>query len=239
MSTVRMSHYLKHEIKNKFQDAWKKANPIPELTGKEGDALYNKFVQPKIQAVQDALTEAWGEYADADHFFADEDHMGCSATINDYVYEPVAGDPEERYILKPDPKEDRHFSVPLSTKRSIPCYSRGSYYSEKIRFAFPRDDEVFNQVCEKMEKANQLKVKLRHRVNKIDDLLDQFTTLNQALKAWPAISKLVPQDKIAKVHEKQQRKRKEAQRKEVADEIVIDNELNQTILTAALLGDDE
>ena len=66
----------------------------------------------------------------------------------------------------------------------------------------------------------------------------KFTTLNQALKAWPALSKLVEPEKLAKVHEKQQRKRKQEQQKQMADEVVLDNELNKTILTASLIGDE-
>ena len=65
--------------------------------------------------------------------------------------------------------------------------------------------------------------------------VEQFTTLNQALKAWPALAKLCPPEKISKVHEKQQRKRKEAENR--AKIIPIENEINQTILTASLLED--
>ena len=39
------------------------------------------------------------------------------------------------------------------------------------------------------------------------------------------------------MHEKQQRKRKQAIQKEMADQVVIDNDLNKTILTASLIGD--
>ena len=71
--------------------------------------------------------------------------------------------------------------------------------------------------------------------DKVEKAVKQFTTLNQALKAWPALAKLCPPEKVSKVHEKQQRKRKEAQNRAKIEPI--EQELNQTILTASLLED--
>ena len=72
---------------------------------------------------------------------------------------------------------------------------------------------------------------------KLQNLLEQFTTLNQALKAWPAISKLVPSEAMYKVNEKQERKRKQQKLKLAADETLDAADLNNTLLTASLLGD--
>tara|TARA_R100001377_G_C3190097_1_gene110206 strand:+ start:159 stop:1061 length:903 start_codon:yes stop_codon:yes gene_type:complete len=72
---------------------------------------------------------------------------------------------------------------------------------------------------------------------KLHNLLEQFTTLNQALKAWPAISKLVPSEAMYKVNEKQERKRKQQKLKLAADETLDAADLNNTLLTASLLGD--
>ena len=72
---------------------------------------------------------------------------------------------------------------------------------------------------------------------KLQNLLEQFTTLNQALKAWPAISKLVPSEAMYKVNEKQERKRKQQKLKLAADETLDAAGLNNTLLTASLLGD--
>ena len=41
MSTVRMSDYLKREIRDKFEASHKKAKPELELKGNLGDQVYN------------------------------------------------------------------------------------------------------------------------------------------------------------------------------------------------------
>ena len=102
------------------------------------------------------------------------------------------------------------------------CFRKALFYSKKIISVEQRETKRL--------------AKRAADIHKVDAALDNFTTLNQALKAWPALTKLVSQDKISKVHEKQQRKRKEQQQRSKIEPI--EQGLNQTILTAALLGDD-
>ena len=117
----------------------------------------------------------------------------------------------------------------------------GSYstYAKEIIWDFDRyENKDLNYLCECVEYNYKIRALREESKDKVNELLCKFTTLNQALKAWPALSKLVEPEKIAKVHEKQQRKRKQEQQKEIADQVVLDNDLNKTILTASLIGDE-
>jgi len=170
----------------------------------------------------------------------EDDNKGYKVTSNSNQMRALAPldlkNASGEVIYEPDAPET--ITIPLSKERKFPILSsRNSYYVDNPLFAFSRADQNFNNICVALETKREMQDGLERKVRKVRNLLENFTTLNQALKAWPAISKLVPEDKIAKVHEKQQRKRKEAQRKEMADEVVVDNDLNQTILTASLMGD--
>ena len=110
---------------------------------------------------------------------------------------------------------------------------------EHLQYNFNRyEDADLYYLCECIEYNSKVKAQREIAGHKVNMLLLKFTTLNQAMKAWPALSKLVEPEKLAKVHEKQQRKRKQEQQKEMADQVVVDNDLNKTILTASLIGDE-
>jgi hypothetical protein len=64
----------------------------------------------------------------------------------------------------------------------------------------------------------------------------KFSTLNQLLKAAPYIKDLVPQDKVTKMYEKDDRSGRRAELAEVADSEL--QELREVLLEDALLGDD-
>ena len=113
-------------------------------------------------------------------------------------------------------------------------------YAEDVRYAFDRyEDKTFNYICEVHEHNSKLEANRDLAAREVRVLLEKFTTLNQALKAWPALSKLIAPEKLAKVHEKQQRKRKQDLQKEMADEVIVGSDINKTILAGALLGDDD
>ena len=79
--------------------------------------------------------------------------------------------------------------------------------------------------------------KLYDRKAKLEEVMHRFSTLNQLLKAAPYIKDLVPQEKLTKMYEKDDRS---ARRKELAE--VADNELQdlrEVLLEDALLGDDD
>ena len=234
MATVRMSEYLKHDIVQRFRSLWEKTTPYPKPETKDGDALYNTHIMPHMDKIESVISTCLGS------IMPEDDNKGYKVTSNSNQMRALAPldlkNASGEVIYEPD--ELVTISIPLSKERKFPILaSRNSYYVDDPLFTFSRADQNFNNICVALETKREMQDGLERKVRKVRNLLENFTTLNQALKAWPAISKLVPEDKIAKVHEKQQRKRKEAQRKEMADEVVVDNDLNQTILTASLMGD--
>ena len=67
--------------------------------------------------------------------------------------------------------------------------------------------------------------------------MGRFSTLNQLLKAAPYMQDLIPNEKLQKMHEKDDRSGRRAELAEVADTEL--SELRETLLEDALLGDNE
>jgi len=229
-----MSDYLRRDICRAFEESHKKSKPEMELDVARGDAIYNEYIGPKVEQVQTALADTFGDMFDTNQMFSKKNTLQCVVPMNvaKYYDSDTETELDTGYVLQ----------VPLSTERLVPMgIDQGSYsnYTKEIRWSFDRyENKDLNYLCECVEYNYKIRALRNQSKDKVDELLHKFTTLNQALKAWPALSKLVDPEKIAKVHEKQQRKRKQEQQKEIADQVVLDNDLNKTILSASLLGDD-
>jgi len=134
----------------------------------------------------------------------------------------------------------RKISIPLSKEVVVPCHYN-SYDPSPLELYFTSSEVAASTTLSNITALDleykKAKLQREYEICKLEDLLTQFTTLNQALKAWPGISKLVTSNHMAKVNEKQQRKRKQQKLKLAADEAVSAANLNNTILTSSLLGD--
>ena len=130
--------------------------------------------------------------------------------------------------------------VPLSKEVVVPCH-HNNYDPNPLELYFNSSEVAASPALSNITALDlehkKAKLQMSYEICKLEDLLLQFTTLNQALKAWPGISKLVTSSHMAKVNEKQQRKRKQQKLKLAADEAVSAANLNNTILTSSLLGD--
>jgi len=239
MSTVRMSDYLRRDIVNKFEDSHEKSKPNLELDTTRGDTIYNKYIGSNVEQAKEGLRNSLGDILDADKMFGKSNTLKCSVPLN--VTNTEWGD-DDTYQSVTNLEEEHRLTIPLSSERIVPMgIDQGGYstYAQEIIFNFDRyEDADLNYLCECVEYNYKIEAQRRIAGSKVNQLLMKFTTLNQALKAWPALSKLVEPEKLAKVHEKQQRKRKQEQQKQMADEVVVDNDLNKTILTASLIGDE-
>jgi hypothetical protein len=100
----------------------------------------------------------------------------------------------------------------------------------KLLLDCPLVEEAFNT---RMYNDNQDRGARQYK-DKVRETISSFTTLNQALRAWPALKDLVDQDKIDKVYEKVERKAKQQQERESIE--IHEQELNSVLLTASLLG---
>jgi len=245
-----MSSYLKDEILKSFKNSFDKANPPLPDDPKYGDLIYNTHVAPSITAIQEVANRTLGDLFNPDDLFAKENQLYLIAPITRFQVKrdsppasPVQFHHEPKdFKVQPELHEDERIAIPLSTERLMPIavsgYSSGHGYARPARLKIPRHgDANVEYVCACLEYNNELEAKKTLAAKHVGDLLGKFTTLNQALKAWPALAKLVDSDKISKVHVKQERKRKQELQKELADEMVISGELNKTILAGALIGD--
>lgn len=234
MSTVRMSRYLMDEIISEFHNSFNKANPALEDNPKYGDLVYNAHIAPKINNVLEVANRELGELCDPSTMFTRESQIKFIAPVTKYS---VDDDKVEGQLI-----EEMPITASLSTERLFPAsVPRTQYHSiTPAVFTFNRhEDPNVEYICACVEYNSELNAKREVASRKVKTLLNNFTTLNQALKAWPALSKLVKAEALAKVHTKQERKRKQELQKEIADDLVASADLNKTILAGALIGDDD
>lgn len=235
-----MSDYLRRDIVRKFEESHEKSKPKLELDTSRGDAIYNRYIGPKVEAAKESLREHLGDIVDPDTMFGKTSSLQCSVPLNRTRTNWADEGDDKKAVTELE--EDDSITIPLSTERAVPMGVQQSSYSSSLsdlKYEFNRyEDNDLNYLCECIEYNDKIRAQRDIASHKVDSLLGKFTTLNQAIKAWPALAKLVEPDKLAKVHEKQQRKRKQEQQKQMADEVVLDNELNKTILTASLIGDE-
>ena len=147
-------------------------------------------------------------------------------------------DPELR-VSEP---EIERVSLVMSTEREMPglreAYGDMKMPSLDFSIAEVRDNPTLTSIATRYTEYHSTQQQMDFEVAKVEKLLDSFTTLNQALKAWDGIRNLVDSERIAKVNQKVYRKRKQQKQKHDVDTTMQDVGINDTILTASLLGDD-
>ena len=246
MATVRMADYLKRDITTKFKKLYNKSNPKLEHSTYVGDKLYDLLLGAKTEEFKEQVSNTFGAYINPEKFFLKSNKLPVSLSM--LIYKDVRDfdDIQNKYVVKVEEEfeDEREIELPLSGKYLQLVDLSTSWTTQAVTMKLDnyeeKEEQLFQLYTKKIISVEQRETKrLAKRaadVHKVEQALEQFTTLNQALKAWPALTKLVDQDKISKVHEKQQRKRKEQQQRSKIKPI--EQGLNQTILTASLLGDD-
>jgi len=246
MATVRMADYLKRDITTKFKKLYNKSNPKLEHSTYVGDKLYDLLLGAKTEEFKEQVSNTFGAYVNPEKFFLKSNKLPVSLSM--LIYKDVRDfdDIQNKYVVKVEEEfeDEREIDLPLSGEYLQLVDLSTSWTTQAVTMKLDnyeeKEKQLFQLYTKKIISVEQRETKrLAKRaadVHKVEQALEQFTTLNQALKAWPALTKLVDQDKISKVHEKQQRKRKEQQQRSKIKPI--EQGLNQTILTASLLGDD-
>jgi hypothetical protein len=246
MATVRMADYLKRDITTKFKKLYNKSNPKLEHSTYVGDKLYDLLLGAKTEEFKEQVSNTFGVYVNPEKFFLKSNKLPVSLSM--LIYKDVRDfdDIQHKYVVKVEEEfeDEREIDLPLSGEYLQLVDLSTSWTTQAVTMKLDnyeeKEEQLFQLYTKKIISVEQRETKrLAKRaadVHKVEQALEQFTTLNQALKAWPALTKLVDQDKISKVHEKQQRKRKEQQQRSKIKPI--EQGLNQTILTASLLGED-
>tara|TARA_R110002020_G_scaffold381525_1_gene592434 strand:+ start:110 stop:817 length:708 start_codon:yes stop_codon:yes gene_type:complete len=235
MATVRMSDYLRNDIKKAFEQAYDKANPFQILSPRQGDELYEKYVGHKIHPVKEAYEKAFGDVLDVNKTaFNEYNTLMAHVPLTEYEYDHTDD------AVNGQLQEYGKMEIPLSTERLFPRGKQARYYGgdQEVFFELPRyEDPIVDYMCKCVEYNSKCEATKEKKAQEVYNLLGKYTTLNRALRAWPALSKLVDQDKLDKVHKKVMRKREQEKEKATADLVVEANELNKVILSASLLED--
>ena len=216
MATVRMSDKLKDEIRQEAARQFENVNPEQSFSLDIGDRVYNKYVEPLVQDINKIkqshdINDSYLNMSESAEIAVEIHHSFTKEKVTDGYIEPLK----------------------MSASRIMPG-AGNSYRGAECTFKLLHDSLEAVGVI----KANEdIKISHRQYTRKVSDTLDNFTTLNQALKAWPGLEKLVTNDwAIQRVNEKiTRRKKAQEQRQEIElDEV----ELNSVILTNSLIGED-
>ena len=261
MATVRMSSNLQYDIANKAKQMFEKANPEKKLSSILGNKLYDKYLKEKLETIQNFLLMEENRSVLAPNTIRihEIDQLNLKLIYSE-LREITTTDYDGNRVSEPEMfTQDMRFFLPVTNRQIIALLSSGqgdsyrnavkvdlilnisgedeetnefnqNFYNAEVALDCPLVAEAFNT---RMYNDNQYLGAKRYK-EKVKETVSSFTTLNQALKAWPALKDLVDQDKIDKVYEKVERKAKQQQERESIQ--IQEQELNSVILTASLLG---
>jgi hypothetical protein len=250
MSTVRMSSNLQYEIADKAKRTFEKANPAKELDSMLGNKLYDKYLKEKLETMQGFLLMEENQAVLLRNTITIREIYQLNLKL---VYSELRETTDYDGNDVPEiVTQDMRFSLPVTNRQIMALLSsEPDSYRDAVRV------DLILDISGEIEEGNASKVALdcplveeafntrmyndnqdrgaRHYKDKVRETISSFTTLNQALRAWPALKDLVDQDKIDKVYEKVERKAKQQQERESIQ--IKEQELNSVLLTASLLGD--
>ena len=241
MSTVRMSDQLQRDITRKAEDMYDKAHPYQDFPEYLGNKIYTKYLKDDLENVSShVLSNMPNEISNRKLKMAEVTDLNI--TSNYCIHKNATDDPED-YDGEPEFGEHRFMIKVIGGYQVLKMFNTGSNYNNdelQLDLVINTDNAVPD--CEliaelyKIRRENDLRANERNNYRRtVSNTIESFTTLNQALKAWPALKDLVSQDKIDKVYEKVERKAKQQQQREAIE--IQEQALNSVILTASLLGD--
>ena len=226
MATVRMSDKLKYAILDEAEHQFQNVNKEKEIPLDVGDAIYTKYAQPIVDSVQNLIIK----YPHVKNFMSFENMSEISVG---FVIPSDVSDQDQTYSSTSQLK--------MSAERPFPRGGGNSYNYNHISFHIPHDCEHAEKIREVKNHNEDVSTRRADYRAKVRDTIENFTTVNQALKAWPALEKLIAGTSdgawvLQRVNEKVQRKKKQAEQR--AEIELNETDLNSVILTNALIGDD-
>tara|TARA_Y100001937_G_scaffold23964_2_gene34420 strand:- start:9943 stop:10659 length:717 start_codon:yes stop_codon:yes gene_type:complete len=238
MATVRMSEELVSRLTDQYKKDYDKTSPNQEVPSHVGDTIYKHTMGVGVEKFRKLMDEVPSVKTNEieNNFFNKDSNMNVKVNAFEYSID------EDGHTVKDAVVVDE--VIPMSTEKT----QFGMGYSSTVTLDLYKGDEsllnnpdlaeAVNKVSEiaSFNRLNYFK-KLRKQ-HKFTDTLREFTTLNQALKAWPALSKVVQEawpEKMVTVHKKTERRAQEKKNKEMMDGVA--QELNTVILGGSLLED--
>ena len=237
MATVRMSDELVNRLTGQYKQDYDKTSPNQEVPSHVGDTIYKHTMEVAVQKFRKLMKEVPSVNTNEveNNFFNKDSNMNVKVNAFEYSLD------DDGHTVKDAVVVDE--IIPLSTERT----QFGMGYSSTVTLNLYKEDqsvtnpdllEAVNKVSE-IASFNRLNYFNKKRKEyKFTDTLRKFTTLNQALKAWPALSKVVQEawpEKMVTVHKKTERRAQEKKNKEMMDGVA--QELNTVILGGSLLED--
>jgi len=224
MKTVRLSRQLKWDITKAAEKKFDNANPQQQLPD-DGYAVVTRLgIVDKIEATKKMFTSIWSTELP----MRDVDYVKIEADIpGDHPNNPYGSDDDSGM------EREVYYKLNLPAGFKAPQFL--SYYETMTVPVLHTDPTLIE--CMIADNYNEdLRKKRREHTLKLDLVMDRFSTLNQLLKAAPYVKDLVPQEKITKMHEVDDRSGRRAALAEIANDEL--QELRETLLEDALLGDD-
>lgn len=218
MKTVRLSRNLQEDITRAADNKYKNANPEKEYPQDGYSVMQRLGVIDKTERTKKMFNDIW-------------DRNLPMQNVDSIQLRSEAVEPDED-------GEGNDYTRRLSYTLRCPATDVPKFlcYYDELRLEVPCDDPTIVE-CMAIENFNtDLRQKKRNYIRQLEDVMYKFSTLNQLLKAAPYIKDLVPQDKLTKMYEKDDRSGRRAELAEVADSEL--QELREVLLEDALLGDD-
>lgn len=218
MKTVRLSRNLQEDITRAADNKYKNANPEKEYPQDGYSVMQRLGVIDKTERTKKMFNDIW-------------DRNLPMQNVDSVQLRSEAVEPDED-------GEGNDYTRRLSYTLRCPATDVPKFlcYYDELRLEVPCDDPTIVE-CMAIENFNtDLRQKKRNYIRQLEDVMYKFSTLNQLLKAAPYIKDLVPQDKLTKMYEKDDRSGRRAELAEVADSEL--QELREVLLEDALLGDD-
>tara|TARA_R100001463_G_scaffold30691_1_gene69795 strand:+ start:991 stop:1656 length:666 start_codon:yes stop_codon:yes gene_type:complete len=221
MATVRMSDKLKWATVDEAERQFANVNKNKEISLDIGDAIYTKYVLPVVESAQSFILK----HPNVKNFI----RLDTASSLQIGFVIPAYDDETEMTYSSSN-------TIEMSAERTTPAAGNNNYHNH-ISFYIPHDCEEAIQIKEIRDYNEDIHNRAYEYRNKVSDTLDNFTTVNQALKAWPALEKLITDSWVLqRVNEKVQRKKKQDEQR--AEIELNETDLNSVILTNALIGDD-
>ena len=219
MKTVRLSESLKRDIMRAAEAKYKSANPPKEYPQEGMELFIVQGYQQKIDATMKHFKDTWS-------------YDMPTSEVRELVISSTVEEPD-------DDGEGNTHHRDKSYTLSMPGVVVPQVlvkYGDTMRVTVEPDDATF-LACVEVEMFNDRRYEAeREYRRKLDDVLDRFSTLNQLMKAAPYIKDLVPQERLQKMHEKDDRSERRKEQAELADNEL--SGLREVLLEDALLGDD-
>lgn len=235
MATVRMSDELVNRLTDQYRRDYDKTSPDQEVPSSVGDTIYKHTMEVGVEKLRKLMDEVPSVKTNEveNNFFNKDSNMNVKVNAFEYSIDDDENTIKEAVVVDE--------IIPLSTERT----QFGMGYSSTVTLNLYDGHEMNPDLAEAVNKVSEVAsfnrlnaFNKKEKEHKFRSTLREFTTLNQALKAWPALSKVVQEawpEKMVTVHKKTERRAQEKKNREMMEGVAQD--LNTVILGGSLLED--